>query len=162
MAMAAPIIPPPRSPQSTTFGDNDLRNPLPLSASQETEVRNLYYKRVRDKCAHVVKDFADCARGRTISVAWHCKEQQLAMNSCMLQYANKREQDLAREEWFESLRERTRKKEEDLRQVEERRAVVISMTRQQEEKERLEADKKKAEMDLTKAAGGKKKTGWFS
>ena len=31
------------------------RNPLPLSASQEAQVRDIYYKRVRAKCADEIK-----------------------------------------------------------------------------------------------------------
>lgn len=33
----------------------NLRNPLPLSASQEQEVKLLYYKRVRSHCAPEIK-----------------------------------------------------------------------------------------------------------
>ena len=33
----------------------NLRNPLPLSASQEQEVKQLYYKRVRSHCAPEIK-----------------------------------------------------------------------------------------------------------
>jgi COX assembly protein 1 len=107
----------------------------------------------------VIKDFADCARGRTISVAWHCKEQHLAMNSCMMQYATKTEEDAAREEWFEGIMARRRKKEEELVKVEERRAEVIDLTRRQEEKERVEMERKKLEMEEAKRAEGKEKKG---
>lgn len=34
---------------------NPSRNPLPLSASQESQVRELYHKRVRQKCADEVR-----------------------------------------------------------------------------------------------------------
>lgn len=33
----------------------NLRNPLPLSATQEQEVKKLYYKRVRGHCAPEIK-----------------------------------------------------------------------------------------------------------
>ena len=33
----------------------NFRNPLPLSASQEQEVKQLYYKRVRARCAPEIK-----------------------------------------------------------------------------------------------------------
>jgi COX assembly mitochondrial protein 1 len=32
-----------------------LRNPLPLSAAQEAQVKQLYYKRVRGYCAAEIK-----------------------------------------------------------------------------------------------------------
>ena len=42
-----------------TYRPNDpsrnLRNPLPLSASQEAQVRDIYYKKVRSQCADEIK-----------------------------------------------------------------------------------------------------------
>lgn len=35
------------------------RNPVPLSAGQEQQVRDLYYKRVRQRCADEIKGTAD-------------------------------------------------------------------------------------------------------
>ena len=161
MEMAPSVIPEPQ-PSSFPQRQNNLRNPLPLSPSQEAEVRKLYHKRVRDKCAGVVKDFADCARGRTFSVAWQCKDQHLAMNSCMISYANKTEEDAAREEWFDGIFARRRQKEEELVKVEERRKEVIDMTKRQEEKERIEAERKKAELETSQAEKQATKTGgWF-
>lgn len=40
---------------STTNPKYNLRNPLPLSAAQEAEVKQLYYKRVRSFCAPEIK-----------------------------------------------------------------------------------------------------------
>lgn len=53
--MAPSIIPEPHRPSSTTRTENNLHNPLPLSASQESEVRKLYYARVRARCADEIK-----------------------------------------------------------------------------------------------------------
>ncbi|OAL40599.1 hypothetical protein AYO20_00335 [Fonsecaea nubica] len=166
MEMAPSIIPEATQQPTPTIGrpqpQNNLHNPLPLSASQEAEVRNLFHKRVRTRCADVIKDFADCTRGRTISVAWTCREQHLAMNSCMIQYATKAEEDAAREEWFQGILARRKQKEEELAAVERRRMEVIELTRRQEEKERLEAERKKKELEESKrqTEGGKQK-GWF-
>jgi COX assembly mitochondrial protein 1 len=33
----------------------NLRNPLPLSAAQEAQVKEIYYKRVRGHCAQQIK-----------------------------------------------------------------------------------------------------------
>lgn len=54
MDMAPPIVPEPR-PATTSRPQHNLHNPLPLSSSQEAEVRKLYYARVRSKCADEVK-----------------------------------------------------------------------------------------------------------
>jgi hypothetical protein len=40
---------------ATTNPKYNLRNPLPLSAAQEAEVKQLYYKRVRAHCAPEIK-----------------------------------------------------------------------------------------------------------
>ncbi|KAH8432240.1 uncharacterized protein LDX57_009879 [Aspergillus melleus] len=114
----------------------NLRNPLPLSAAQESEVKQIYYKRVRALCAPEIKAFAECAVNRTVTATWVCRTQRLAMNSCMVAHAKPEEEDRAREEWFATHEERKRAKEEELAQVEKRRAVVIRMMREDEEKER--------------------------
>ncbi|KAF1353736.1 cytochrome c oxidase biogenesis protein Cmc1 like-domain-containing protein, partial [Delphinella strobiligena] len=87
------------------------RQPLPLSATQEGQVREIYYKRVRTKCADEVRDFAACASNRTFSAPFVCRAQRRAMNTCMLQYANQAEQDAARDEWFATRDERRRERE---------------------------------------------------
>lgn len=109
------------------------RNPLPLSATQEGQVREIYYKRVRNLCADEIRgklpprslfyiagrcidattaDFASCALNRTFSATWKCRPQRLAMNSCMIGHAGQEQQDAAREEWFATRDERIRQKQE--------------------------------------------------
>ncbi|KAF2277830.1 uncharacterized protein EI97DRAFT_346495, partial [Westerdykella ornata] len=87
-------------------------NPTPLSAAQEQQVREIYYKNVRAKCAEEIKAFADCANGRTLTSVWACRAQKLAMNSCLLSYQGPDEMDKARAEWFRLAGERKRAKEE--------------------------------------------------
>jgi len=111
------------------------RNPLPLSATQEGQVREMYYKRVRNLCADEIRgelqspsrpplgakvncadakspEFASCAHNRTFSATWKCRPQRLAMNSCMIGHAGQEQQDAAREEWFATRDERIRQKQE--------------------------------------------------
>lgn len=120
----------------TTHGTrNPSRSPLPLSASQESQVRELYYKRVRQKCADEVRgthisphssihtpthtqhplidrsltpapDFAACATARTFTATLFCRKEQKAMNNCMMRFATQEEQDKARAEWFATVEER--------------------------------------------------------
>lgn len=108
------------------------RNPIPLSSSQESQVRELYYKRVRGYCADEIRgtrgtmqymlwnlsingmndtDFASCALNRTFSATWVCRQQRLAMNNCMISHASQQEQDAAREEWFATRDERRQERE---------------------------------------------------
>lgn len=56
--ISAPDILSPSSPSlSSSSGSQfpNTRNPLPLSAAQEAQVRDIYYKRVRGYCAEEVK-----------------------------------------------------------------------------------------------------------
>ncbi|KAF6237633.1 hypothetical protein HO173_004523 [Letharia columbiana] len=103
-------------PESLQSSPVPSRNPLPLSAAQESQVRDLYYKKVRGHCANEIRDFASCATNRTISATWACRKQRLAMNSCMIQYASQKEQDAAREEWFANMDLRRLEMEEKRRQ----------------------------------------------
>lgn len=148
----------------------NLRNPLPLSAAQEAQVKDIYYKRVRGQCAQEIKgtiyfvyllrshdsylsgqypspsltmfpDFAACAVGRTITATWICRNQRLSMNSCMIAHATRAEEDSARAEWFSGREERRKKREEEAAAVERRRGEVIDLIKQEEEKERLSKSK---------------------
>ena len=59
-----------------------------------------------------MSDFAACARNRTFTAVWKCRDLRLAMNSCMLGYATPDQQDAAREEWFATRGERAVEREE--------------------------------------------------
>ncbi|KAK4694855.1 hypothetical protein P7C71_g2789, partial [Lecanoromycetidae sp. Uapishka_2] len=59
------------------------RNPLPLSSAQEGQVRELYYARVKRKCANEIRA-----------------------------HASQQEQDAAREEWFATMDLRRKEREE--------------------------------------------------
>lgn len=103
-------------------GTNRLpSNPTPLSAPQEQQVRDLYYKNVRAKCAKEIETFAQCALGRTVTMIYACRPSRLAMNSCMLQYQNQDELDKARQEWFALAEERKKQRIEHQRRLEDAR-----------------------------------------
>lgn len=108
----------------------NLRNPLPLSATQEQEVKQLYYKRVRARCAAEIKAFAECAVNRTVTATWVCRPQRLAMNTCMLAHASPEEEDRAREEWFATHEQRKKQREEDATKVEQRRREIIRLMKE--------------------------------
>lgn len=56
--------------------------------------------------------FADCARGKTFSATWKCKNERQAMNKCMIAQATNENMDIAREEWFKQRIEKQRLKKE--------------------------------------------------
>ncbi|KAF3932617.1 hypothetical protein ABW19_dt0200217 [Dactylella cylindrospora] len=101
-------------------------NPLPLSAGQEGQVREQYYANVRAICAEEIRRYAECAAGRTFTMVWRCREQQHAMNNCMVMNATQEEFDRAREEWFKKRLEKAektrRRKEREEREALEKAA----------------------------------------
>ncbi|KAL7272283.1 hypothetical protein RUND412_004916 [Rhizina undulata] len=124
-ATATPISSPP------TPSPIPSKNPLPLSATQEGQVRDLYYARVRGLCGEEIRQFADCARDRTISATWACRTQRLAMNSCMVANATPENMDAAREEWFRRRLEK--KKLMDEKDPAKKQVEVIKGHRRTEE-----------------------------
>ncbi|KAJ5578477.1 uncharacterized protein N7459_007441 [Penicillium hispanicum] len=138
--MATSSASPDTSSASSSPRNYNLRNPLPLSASQEQEVKKLYYKRVRSHCAPEIKAFAECAVNRTVTATWVCRQQRLAMNSCMIAHANPEEEDRAREEWFATFEERRRQRDEEQVRVEKRREEVIRMMREDEARRRQQTE----------------------
>lgn len=88
----------------------------------------------------------------------------------MIAHATKAESDGAREEWFSGLMEQKTKKEAEAIEIEKRRTEIIQMTKRQEEKERLEAERIKAQNSTSKSAkrdaspdaiNSEQKSGWF-
>ncbi|KAF8472154.1 cytochrome c oxidase biogenesis protein Cmc1 like-domain-containing protein [Kalaharituber pfeilii] len=102
------------NPPSTNKPALPSSKPLPLSATQEQQVRDIYHARVRGLCAKEIKEFAECARNRTITATWKCKKQRSEMNSCMVNHATPEEFDRAREDWFRLRLEKRRLREEAL------------------------------------------------
>jgi len=58
-----------------------LRNPLPLSAAQEAQVRDIYYKRVRQRCDPEIKGElpAQDESNAQVSVFFGCKQLLLCL-----------------------------------------------------------------------------------
>ncbi|KAI1496816.1 hypothetical protein F5X99DRAFT_413738 [Biscogniauxia marginata] len=84
------------------------RNPLPLSATQEAQVRQVFNERVRRQCSDEIKD---CARNRTLTVTFVCRAASRQMNGCLAAHATQAEHDRAREEWFAQRAARARERE---------------------------------------------------
>lgn len=132
-----PPSPPLGAPPSSTPVAPPLpsSNPIPLSATQEAAVRDVFYARVRQRCSDEIKGispppplpqptnplsrtaFAACALNRTFTVSFACRDQHRAMNSCMKLHATPAEHDAAREEWFAGRMERHRQRERKARRA---------------------------------------------
>ncbi|KAH8100601.1 hypothetical protein BXZ70DRAFT_893158 [Cristinia sonorae] len=54
-----------------------------LSRREEETLLKSTKARALKECDPVVKEFAECASGRTISVAWACRGKYKALQECM-------------------------------------------------------------------------------
>ncbi|KAK3301046.1 uncharacterized protein B0H64DRAFT_428978 [Chaetomium fimeti] len=108
---------PPRLPMPS-------RNPLPLSASQEAQVRDIFYDRVRKMCAPEIKAFAECAMNHTLTAGFSCRDTHRVMNGCMKAHATQEVHDAAREEWFSLRQQRARDRERKARRKAEQEAFL--------------------------------------
>ncbi|KAF8078494.1 hypothetical protein FPV67DRAFT_57840 [Lyophyllum atratum] len=56
-----------------------------LSRREEETLLKTTKARALRECDPIVKEFADCANGRTVSVAWACKDTLKKIQTCMIQ-----------------------------------------------------------------------------
>ncbi|KJX99129.1 hypothetical protein TI39_contig372g00013 [Zymoseptoria brevis] len=138
-SQSSTTLSPPGANATTLAQPNPKRSPLPLSASQESQVRELYFKRVRMKCADEVRDFASCCTAHTFTATFSCRSSQKAMNACMLQHATQAEHDAAREEWFNTIEERKGQREEKERKRAEDEKFWKEWWRKERKTEELKA-----------------------
>ncbi|KAI0702503.1 hypothetical protein BC835DRAFT_1411054 [Cytidiella melzeri] len=71
-----------------------------LSRREEDALIKATKARALKECDPVVKAFADCAEGRTITVAWACKEKYKAVQECMLEFTGAGPMSVARQEYL--------------------------------------------------------------
>ncbi|EPT04190.1 hypothetical protein FOMPIDRAFT_1113729 [Fomitopsis schrenkii] len=56
-----------------------------LSRREEETLSKTAKAKALRECDPVVKEFANCATGRTFSVAWECRDKYKAVQDCMFQ-----------------------------------------------------------------------------
>ncbi|KIM67199.1 hypothetical protein SCLCIDRAFT_108559 [Scleroderma citrinum Foug A] len=56
-----------------------------LSRREEETLLKTTKARALKECDSVVRDFAECATGRTVSVVWACRDKYTILQECMLQ-----------------------------------------------------------------------------
>ncbi|KAK9897448.1 hypothetical protein P389DRAFT_195061 [Cystobasidium minutum MCA 4210] len=76
-----------------------------LSRREEETILKDLKKQALKTCDDVVRDFAACSQGRTISVVWTCGKHWRAMQGCMREQMSERKTDEAK---LEYLREKRR------------------------------------------------------
>jgi len=71
-----------------------------LSRREEDTLVKTTKARALKECDPIVKEFAECATGRTVSVAWACKEKYKAVQDCVVQYTGPEPMRTVREEYL--------------------------------------------------------------
>jgi len=78
-----------------------------LSRREEETLLKTTKARALKECDPVVKDFAECATGRTISVAWACREKYKKVQDCMIQFTGPEYMESVRKEYLRLRNEQT-------------------------------------------------------
>jgi len=71
-----------------------------LSRREEETLIKTTKARALKECDVFVKEFADCATGRTVSVAWACRQKLKRVQECMVQYTGPEPMERVREEYL--------------------------------------------------------------
>ncbi|KAK7694498.1 hypothetical protein QCA50_001684 [Cerrena zonata] len=71
-----------------------------LSRREEETLLKTTKARALKECDDVVKAFAECSSGRTVSVAWACRDQHKLVQQCMLQYTGPDNMAIVRDEYL--------------------------------------------------------------
>ncbi|OBZ78810.1 COX assembly mitochondrial protein 2 [Grifola frondosa] len=82
-----------------------------LSRREEETLLKATKGRALKDCDPIVREFAACASGRTVSVAWACSKQNKAMQDCLRQYTGPEAMAIVREEYLR-LRNQQQRTEE--------------------------------------------------
>ncbi|KAJ7597163.1 hypothetical protein C8J56DRAFT_919371 [Mycena floridula] len=71
-----------------------------LSRREEDALLKTTKARALKECDPLVKAFADCATGRTVTVAWACKGKFKLVEECMIQYTGPEPMEVIRTEYL--------------------------------------------------------------
>ncbi|KAH7883705.1 hypothetical protein F5I97DRAFT_1894941 [Phlebopus sp. FC_14] len=71
-----------------------------LSRREEDTLLKTTKARALKECDPVVREFAECAEGRTVSVVWACKTKYKSLQECMLKFTGPEAMDVVRKEYL--------------------------------------------------------------
>jgi len=70
-----------------------------LSRREEETLLKSTKERALKECDDLVKEFAQCAQGRLVSLSWACRSELQAMQLCMFEYTRPESMDALRQEY---------------------------------------------------------------
>lgn len=77
----------------------------PLSRREEDEFQKRIKLKALEHCDPLVAAFASCSSSRTISVAWACRQEWKAVQTCMKEYMTEEKVDEVRREYMSKREE---------------------------------------------------------
>ncbi|KAF9532050.1 hypothetical protein CPB83DRAFT_848264 [Crepidotus variabilis] len=77
-----------------------LKNMNALSRREEDTLLKATKKYAMKECDSVLKEFAACASGRTVSVAWACRDHLKVVQQCMVQFTAPEPMEQVRQEYI--------------------------------------------------------------
>ncbi|KAF8995498.1 hypothetical protein BDQ17DRAFT_1365697 [Cyathus striatus] len=84
-----------------------------LSRREEEALLKTTKARALKECDLVVKAFADCASGRTISVTWACRDKLKVVQDCMVQFTGPEPMEKVRVEYLRLRNQQQQEYQED-------------------------------------------------
>ncbi|CAK9782151.1 hypothetical protein CC85DRAFT_285865 [Cutaneotrichosporon oleaginosum] len=101
-----------------------------LSRREEEEVEAKVKTEALKACDELVREFADCARGRTVTIPFMCGAPHKAMNACIKVHMTEERLDAAKLDYISNRSERGREAVEKL--YRERQEKLLRMSGRKE------------------------------
>ena len=81
--------------------------PESITKREEEVIRKIMRQAARQECEESVRDFIECARGRTVSVAWKCRAENKKMSKCLIHHTREEELEKRKQQYWEEKMKRT-------------------------------------------------------
>jgi COX assembly protein 1 len=92
---------------TTNQGDSSKYTYESITKREEEAIRKIMRESAREQCAELVKNFIECARGRTISVAWKCRTENKLMTKCLIHHTREEELERRKMQYWEEKMKRS-------------------------------------------------------
>ena len=79
--------------------DDRLAGPQRRTHREHEHVRKLMLAEAREKCHETRAAYVGCAKGRTLSLAWACRDEFRDFNDCLKQWTTDEQLEKRKEEW---------------------------------------------------------------
>eukprot|EP00898_Chlorokybus_atmophyticus_P003705 jgi/Chlat1/4335/Chrsp29S04489 len=89
------------------FNSAASRSEVRTQKKVEEALRSKMKNRALQLCDPVIRKYAECATGRTLSIVWACKDSAKDMNDCLHQHTTEQVLDEFKQEYLASIGRRS-------------------------------------------------------